>query len=419
MKIEGYTLVEWHEGFAGKAIIPQGIKEIGYRAFYHCPKLTEVVIPDGVERIDDEAFYYCGGLCFVTIPKSVRVIGSKAFYGTSLFSIEIPMGLEKILGCAFAKCRNLLDVNLPSSVSCIGSHAFAECDSLKSLNIPVNIHDIGYDVVDDSCKLPVIDNIIYAGTYLLHPSDKTKDSYKIREGTKIIGVSAFASCRNIQEIEIPNSVQKIMHDAFSDLHHLKSIKIPYGVEIIEGRTFSNCTELNSIKIPYGVKRIEAQTFSNCTELKSIYLPSSLLFVDYSAFSGCINLEVILIPKGSKDKFMQFKSLENFKFMISEEGGDDVTSSTFHGNEILTRLEGKSILLYYAEQAESDNKIDIAISLYEDAVKLGSIEADYKLGCLLLEKDFHKGYYFLNKASQSGYNKAKEKIEELQLKRPTD
>ena len=50
-------------------------------------------------------------------------------------------------------------------------------------------------------------------------------------------------------------------------------------------------------------------------------------------------------------------------------------------------DGKSILLHFAERAEKNGKIDIAISLYEDAKKLGSIEAEYRLGILFLDKDF--------------------------------
>ena len=43
----------------GVAIIPEGTKEIGNKAFNKCTELTSIVIPNSVKKIGELAFYNC------------------------------------------------------------------------------------------------------------------------------------------------------------------------------------------------------------------------------------------------------------------------------------------------------------------------------------------------------------------------
>ena len=88
---------------AGKIVIPQGVKVIGWQAFANLPALTRVLIPDSVEIIEEQAFLGCEQLHDVIIPDSVRSIG---------------------LG-AFANCSNLQLVVIPDSVTSIADTAFS------------------------------------------------------------------------------------------------------------------------------------------------------------------------------------------------------------------------------------------------------------------------------------------------------
>ena len=63
----------------GKAIIPDGMTEIGDDAFRGCTSLKSIVIPDSVTRIGDYAFCYCNSLTGIVIPDSVTEIGYRAF----------------------------------------------------------------------------------------------------------------------------------------------------------------------------------------------------------------------------------------------------------------------------------------------------------------------------------------------------
>ena len=63
--------------------IPEGILEIGERAFWGCEIMTSVTIPATVTTIGDEAFGYCSELHSVRIPANVTTIGENAFDGCS------------------------------------------------------------------------------------------------------------------------------------------------------------------------------------------------------------------------------------------------------------------------------------------------------------------------------------------------
>ena len=69
--------------------IPEGVTEIGERAFEGCEAIASVTIPEGVTKIGREAFWSCKSFASVSIPKSVTEIGREAFgYCESLAEIR-------------------------------------------------------------------------------------------------------------------------------------------------------------------------------------------------------------------------------------------------------------------------------------------------------------------------------------------
>ena len=56
--IENGVLIKY-VGHGGDVVIPEGVKEIGYSAFYNCKSLASVTIPDSVTEIGWRAFEGC------------------------------------------------------------------------------------------------------------------------------------------------------------------------------------------------------------------------------------------------------------------------------------------------------------------------------------------------------------------------
>lgn len=110
--------------------LPDGIVEIGERAFDECRALRAVNIPEGVAEIKSHTFADCFALENIVIPSSVKVIGDFAFFGCeSLKTLVIPEGVERIGKLATCQCRSLETAELPRSLKAVTEGATAS-DSL-------------------------------------------------------------------------------------------------------------------------------------------------------------------------------------------------------------------------------------------------------------------------------------------------
>lgn len=61
-----------YNGFSQDVIIPDGVTEIGFKAFMDCENLTNVTIPKSVKRIGRGAFGECPKLKSIVISESVE-----------------------------------------------------------------------------------------------------------------------------------------------------------------------------------------------------------------------------------------------------------------------------------------------------------------------------------------------------------
>ncbi|MDE6726445.1 MAG: leucine-rich repeat domain-containing protein, partial [Oscillospiraceae bacterium] len=123
--------------------LPDGIVEIGERAFDECHALRAVNIPEGVAEIKSHTFADCFALENIVIPSSVKIIGDFAFFGCeSLKTLVIPEGVERIGKLATCQCRALETVELPRSLKAVteGTSAsdslFYFSPHLKSVIVP-------------------------------------------------------------------------------------------------------------------------------------------------------------------------------------------------------------------------------------------------------------------------------------------
>ena len=146
-----------------------------------------------------------------------------------------------------------------------------------------------------------------------------------------IGDKAFASCRFLMSVTIPDGVTAIGDSAFRWCDSLTSVTIPERVTTIGDSAFSACDSLTSVTIPDGVIEMGGNPFRGCDNLTQIMvspdnpvfetidgvlfnksekklvcypyaftqtsytIPDGIRFIGNGAFSSCHSLTSITIP----------------------------------------------------------------------------------------------------------------------------
>ncbi len=83
-----------------------------------CRNLKEVTLPDGIVEIGERAFHACQ-LFHVVLPNSLKVIGDNAFWETPLTEITLPEGIESVGHGAFDR-SSIAEIVIPKTCRFIG-----------------------------------------------------------------------------------------------------------------------------------------------------------------------------------------------------------------------------------------------------------------------------------------------------------
>lgn len=331
--------------------VPQGIKKIGYRAFYHCTLTNGLNLPEGIEEIADEAFTGCTGYSELVLPASLKKLGKDVFSekkvdmtfrisavmamrgqntkptftsikvnpankyfdsredcnalirtkdNTLLLACEnsfIPQSVKAIGDGAFKGLKGNKEIVLPKGLEYVGEEAFANYVSVAPLSLPSTVKFIGASAFVE-CKmapdLVVSGKVKEIGDHAFEYSEGIK-TISIGKGVKHIGIGAFQGLENVETVVIPDGVEKIGNFCFGSCSNLTSVSLPTSLKEIGGGAFQN-TGLKEIEIPSGVKVIERYTFQSY-QLVKVSLPKTLKRIESYAFSGCAMLEPFQLPEG--------------------------------------------------------------------------------------------------------------------------
>ena len=157
--------------------------------------------------------------------KIVLSINSGAFRDrTEISAVYLLDGILAIESEAFAGCSKMEKIDIPKTVVRIGEGAFAGCKSLESITLPASLVEIE-DGAFEGCES--LREIIFV--------DETEDKDGKVKNTSIldrIGVGAFAGCKSVESVILPESLTEIGSLAFSGCESLLEITIPKAVERI-------------------------------------------------------------------------------------------------------------------------------------------------------------------------------------------
>ncbi len=270
--------------------IPNGITEIGYKAFYNCTELKSISMPDTVKTIDTLAFGYCKKLHTINLSNNLEKIGYRAFGNCeSLIQMDLPDTLKVIESSAFADCTSLTSIVFPDNLEVIENGICCNCSSLLDIKMSNSIKSVGNKAFSETAFLNVTKpdeyGCIYLGKVLLHSID-TQEYVQVKDYTRVIANGAFIDNKVIKEIELPKGVIEIGDECFKNCNSLKKITILEGLETIGSNAFSR-TGVKKIALPESIVYIGYEAFADCHSLREINLPNSIQYIGQNSLQNTV------------------------------------------------------------------------------------------------------------------------------------
>lgn len=325
------------------------LQSVGDSAFKECGSLENINLPDTVEEIETRSFYSCSALWEINLGSQLEEIGQYAFYNTGLERVDIPDRTQEIGVFAFSSITALQEVTIGNSLDGIETGMFINCENLSAIQFPSNITYIGnsafnntglttVDIPDTvtsvgisaftNCKSLQEVNIGSSVTYIADSAFSGCDLKDLTIGGKVesIGMFAFSSSQNLESVVIPNSVTEIEYGAFQNCRNLLEIEIPDSVEAIGGFVFDSMNSSNNtawydsqedgvvyagkvlykykgtapegtaVTIEDGTKGIAGYAFYWQYGMTEAQLPNTVTNIGDYAFLGCEKLTEIQIPQ---------------------------------------------------------------------------------------------------------------------------
>gem|GEM_PF-1093184 len=317
--------------------LPPSVTYIGRMAFYKCSALNRIDLPEALGAIGEAAFHSCHQLTTFHLPGTLRWIGPRAFmFCNSLTSVRIPEGVEYIDWIAFGGAARLKFLHLPKSLKRLAPEITQSCPALMQVTVPEEnpwLTSEGLRVIPKGADVDKNDvrhiRLEHAGTLAgqLSPSDwkiritdpvneadiaalrnMARNESELRDidlrGTdlKVMPRSAFANCKKIRNVFLPEGLERIEDFAFTQCKWLERIDIPSTVTSIRTYVFNGCSALKTVNFnPTGsrLRFIGSNAFSNCTALTDIHLPENVDTLEGGIFRNCVNLHTLHFPKNLK------------------------------------------------------------------------------------------------------------------------
>lgn len=166
------------------------------------------------------------------------------------------------------------------------------------------IKDLKHETKDDKGNYQTFDGvplisdpkIIYIPSFVSRVSDNAFCNYSklekvtIYDGVKELGEGAFKDCKNIKEVQLPNTI-----------------------EVIKAHTFQS-SKLFKIEIPESVTLIKNYAFSECPNLREVIIKNKNCIVEEFAFAKQPENKVVKNKKVKKEK--EEKNKTNLLMLLS-------------------------------------------------------------------------------------------------------
>ena len=274
--VEGYIINDLGDCKSTKLNIPEThndkpVLAIADRAFQGRTELTYVFIPKTVVSIGEAAFRNCTALEAVTFAagSECAAIGDYAFCDcTALTRFEVPQNVTRLADGLFCGDAALEELLLHDGITAVGTETFEACTAL----LTTQKNGMAYLGNGENRYFLLLDVI-----------DKTAVTLAPEPGLKIVGAYAFAGCRELTALTLPDGVTSLSDHAVSGCTALQNVQLPTSLAVIGDYAFAGCSALSHVDLPQNLFGIGNCAFSDCAALTSVTLPASLCALGSAVF----------------------------------------------------------------------------------------------------------------------------------------
>ena len=414
--------------------IPDGVVEIGNKAFANCTELTSITIPKSVTTIKSNAFngcdsiktlsldtnefnadyIYLGNLEELTLGTSVKDVAEGTFAKSSkLKRLTINtehfsgkwVDLSKIEEITIAPGITILDSN---ALSGFGGKLIVDNNNITKamlaganpteIVLGDNVHSFEHDALSECSNLTKFSgsnttedgcNVVVNGR-LIAVIQANLTEYVVPEGVTEIGSYVFKGCTSLTNVNMPESLTAIGKYAFYGCSGLTQITIPEGITKLENGVFANCG-LTSIDLPNSITTIGEYAFYDCANLASVTIAPGATSIGIGAFKDCSKLKSVTIP----NSITSFGKSAFDGCNIEQITVNAVTGNMFEG---CPGLSADKVVAYKGDYASADGrciiKDGVLINILHKGVVTYTIPSEIKVinrelfkGCTSLAKLF--------------------------------
>ena len=235
--------------------LPEGLQEIGGKAFVHCTNIVgEVILPSTLKQIGSRAFYNCQNITnlVITSPNPPLLVASYAGEST----IDWFMSVEQI--------------TIPANQGVLYRHSASGQWSLSVIarvdkNAPVVdpaeslIDNIYYRLKDGNA---ILSGVAYTTNFDLNVPDIVTQG-GVNYAVTGVADSAFLNNERLLSLHLPEGITRIGEKSFCKANNLVGdVILPTSVEQIDYRAFFSSSKIQSLAIKAHNIRLEKEVFQN-------------------------------------------------------------------------------------------------------------------------------------------------------------